>query len=132
MKHVFSDLFLYVSIPDFKCEVCILAKSHRVHYPLSMNKSNDPFILIHSDVWRPSPKSTIWFLMVCVFFYNCTRMTWIYLLKYKEELFRVFQVFHKMFQTQFFAKLQVLRSDNGGEYVNSIIQRILPTTWTNT
>lgn len=104
---------------DFQCDTCILAKSHRASYPLSINKSNIPFALVHSDVWGPSPVSTSsgvrWFV---IFVDDCTRMTWLYLLKNKDEVFEVFQSFHTMIQTQFSAKLQVLRSDNGGEYVN--------------
>jgi hypothetical protein len=119
LQHVFPDLFPGLSNLDIKCETCILAKSHRVTYPLSMNKSDIPFALIHSDVWGPSPKSTLsgfrWFV---IFVDDCTRMTWIYLLKHKNEVFHVFKSFHKMIQTQFAAKLQTLRSDNGGEYVN--------------
>jgi len=119
LQHVFPNLFLGLSNLDIKCETCILAKSHRVTYPLSMNKSDIPFALIHSDVWGPSPKSTMsgfcWFV---IFVDDCTRMTWIYLLKHKKEVFHVFKSFHTMIQTQFAAKLQTLRLDNGGEYVN--------------
>jgi hypothetical protein len=49
-------------------------------------------------------------------------MTWLYLLKHKDEVFSVFKSFHIMVQTQFSAKIQVLRSNNGGEYVNQQFQ----------
>ena len=39
-------------------------------------------------------------------------------MKTKEEVFPIFQAFHTMIQNQFSAKIQVLRSDNGGEFVN--------------
>ena len=48
--------------------------------------------------------------------YTC--MIWLYLLKHKDDVFSVFQSFHTMIQTQFLAKIQILRFDNGGEYVN--------------
>lgn len=84
-----------------------------------MNKSSIPFSLVHSDVWGPSPIATRfgvrWFV---TFIDDCTRMTWLYLLKNKDEVFKVFQSFHAMIQTQFSAKLRVLRSDNGGEFIN--------------
>ncbi|RVW24902.1 Retrovirus-related Pol polyprotein from transposon TNT 1-94 [Vitis vinifera] len=67
----------------------------------------------------PSPITTVngfkWFVL---FVDDCTRMTWLYLLKHKDEVLGVFKSFHAMVQTQFSAKVQVLRSDNGGEYVN--------------
>lgn len=119
MKYLFPALFSNMLISDLKCETCILAKSHRAHYPLSMNKSTVPFALIHSDVWGPSPISTIsgfhWFV---IFVDDYTRMTWLYLLKHKNEVLSIFQSFHTMVQTQFSSKIQVLHSDNGGEYAN--------------
>ena len=119
MQHLFPDLFSHISSVDFKCDTCILAKSHKVTYTLSMNKSEVSFSLIHSDVWGPSPVSTAfghcWFV---IFVDDCIRMTWLYLLKHKDEVLSVFKSFHVMVQTQFSGKIQILRSDNGGEYVN--------------
>lgn len=40
----------------------------------------------------------------------------------KMEVFGVFQSFHVMIQTQFSAKIKALRTDNGGEYVNTNFQ----------
>jgi hypothetical protein len=119
MKYLFPALFSNILISDLKCETCILAKCHKAHYPLSINKSTIPFALIHSDVWGPSPISTIsgfrWFV---IFVDDCSRMTWLYLLKHKNEVLSIFQSFHTMVQTQFSTKVQVLRLDNGDEYAN--------------
>ena len=57
-----------------------------------------------------------------IFIDDFTRMTWLYLLKHKDDVFSVFQSFHTMIQTQFSAKIQILRSNNGGEYVNKKFQ----------
>ena len=78
LKKLFSSLFNDISDPSssLKCNVCILAKSHRTSYPLSLNKSTKPFELIHSDVWGPAPITTQsgirWFI---TFVDDCTRMT---------------------------------------------------------
>ena len=108
-----------MGLSDLKCNACIIAKSHRTSYPLSMNKNTLPFALVHFDVWGPSPISigygVRWFV---IFVDNCTYMTWLYLMKHKDEVLHVFQSFHVMIQTQFSSKLRVLRFDNGGEYVN--------------
>lgn len=48
-----------------------------------------------------------------------TRMTWVYLLKNKSKVFDKFTIFYTMIQTQFQKNIQVFRSDNGGEFVNS-------------
>ncbi|WKA00241.1 hypothetical protein VitviT2T_018620 [Vitis vinifera] len=128
LKLVFPTLFSGFSNLDFKCVGSIsqihhtslrLVKSHRVSYPLSFNKSQMPFELIHSDVWGPSPKSTIsgvrWFV---IFVDDCTHMTWLYLMKNKDEVFSVFCSFHEMVKTQYSATIRILRSDNGGEYMH--------------
>ena len=96
-----------------------MAKSHWTIYPLHKNTSDVPFSLIHFDVWGPSPKSTLssyrWFFL---FVNDCTRMTWLYLLKNKDEVFIVFYSFHTMIQTQFSAKFRVIRFENDGEYMS--------------
>ena len=40
-------------------------------------------------------------------------------MKTKDEVNLLFQKFHKMIETQYNAKVRVLRSDNGGEYQSS-------------
>lgn len=120
LRKLLPSLFHNVKDSEFKCSVCILAKSHRVPYPLSLNKSMIPFALIHSDVWGPSPVTTYagirWFV---TFVDDCTRMTWLYVMKHKSDVGPIFRVFHKMIQTLFSLPSKVFRSDNGGEYINS-------------
>lgn len=77
-------------------------------------------MVIHSDVWGPSKISTLggsrWFV---TFIDDCNRVTWLWLMKSKSEVNLLFQKFHKMIKTQYNAQIQVLRSDNGGEYKSS-------------
>lgn len=83
-------------------------------------------MLIHSDVWGPSKVTTLggsrWFV---TFIDDCTRMTWLCLMKSKTEVNSIFQKFHKMVETQYNAKIQILHSDNGGEYQNIKLQQYL-------
>lgn len=83
-------------------------------------------MVIHSDVSGPSKVTTLsgsrWFV---TFIDDCTRMTWLYLMTSKGELNLLFQKFHKMVETQYNAQIQVLCSDNGGEYKNSELQQYL-------
>jgi transposase InsO family protein len=54
-----------------------------------------------------------------VYFINCfSRMTWLYLMKNKNDVFACFKDFHKGIQAQYGAVVKVLRSDNGTEYTN--------------
>ncbi|XP_074352811.1 uncharacterized protein LOC141691962 [Apium graveolens] len=96
IKKLFPSLFVNFDVSSFKCEVCELAKSHRTSFPLNLNKSPVPFMIIHSDVWGPSKFPTLdgsrWFV---TFIDDCTRMTW------------------------------VLRSDNEGEYLSFEVKQYL-------
>ncbi|CAL2263832.1 unnamed protein product [Prunus armeniaca] len=53
------ETFISVAIgcqtSDFKCDTCILAKSHRATYLLSANNTYVPFMLVHIDVWGLAP-----------------------------------------------------------------------------
>ncbi|KAJ0042666.1 hypothetical protein Pint_18588 [Pistacia integerrima] len=55
LKRLFPSLFSNLHESNFRCETCILAKSHRVSYPISLKKCETLFTLIHSDVWGPAP-----------------------------------------------------------------------------
>jgi hypothetical protein len=78
----------------FFCETCVKAKSHRTSYYDSKYKCLVPFDLIHTDVWGPSPimskSGCKWYV---IFIDDCTCMTWLYLLKTKDEVDNFFQFF---------------------------------------
>ncbi|CAH9073666.1 unnamed protein product [Cuscuta europaea] len=102
------------------CETCILAKSHRQQFKPSNTRVETPFSLVHSDVWGPAPVIGGQNLRYYVIFVDdCTRMTWIYFLKSKDEVCDKFTSFYAMIQNQFKTSIQIFRSDNGGEFVNS-------------
>ena len=60
MKHLFPTLFTTLVPGGFHCETCSLAKSHRVNFPLSMNKSSVFFALVHYEVWVLHQFLAIW------------------------------------------------------------------------
>lgn len=49
-------------------------------------------------------------------------------MKEKSEVGRIFEIYHKMVQTQFQSNIQILRTDNGREYynlaLNSYLQKV--------
>ncbi|KAJ0868825.1 putative RNA-directed DNA polymerase [Helianthus annuus] len=108
----------------FHCETCVLAKSHRQTYKLNNTRVDSPFSLIHSDVWGPAEITGGQnFRYFVLFIDDCTRMTWIYFLKHKYEVFDKFTIFYNMIQTQFKTNIQILRSDNGGEFINDSMKQ---------
>lgn len=120
LQHLFNSLFARVHVSNFHCETCIFAKSHSASFPVSSNKSHVPFPLIHFDVWGPFHVPTYTGAKYFVSFIDdCTHVSWVYLLKNKSDVSFIFPIFHHMIQTQFYVPMQVVRSDNGGEYLNS-------------
>ncbi|KAJ0765088.1 putative RNA-directed DNA polymerase transcription factor C3H family [Helianthus annuus] len=106
---------LFPSGDKINCETCLLAKSHRQPFKTNNTRVNVPFALIHSDVRGPSPiTGGQGFRYFLLFIDDCTRMTWVYFLKHKSEVFEKFTIFHTMIHTQFQKEIQILRSDNGG------------------
>ena len=126
VKKVVPSLVEKINISKFHCEPCTLAKHHCVSFPIKEIQYVSPFNLIHSDVWGPSHVTNIssahWFV---TFIDDCTRTTWIYLMKSKSEVPLIFSAFHKFVNTLFGAKIQKLRSDNGKEYLNQKLMNSL-------
>ena len=52
-------------------------------------------------------------------------MTWICLMKCKSEVSSLFKQFHNMVATQYSSAIQVLCSENGGEFVNQELKQYL-------
>ena len=126
LKNLFPSLLENLDMYICKCDVCELEKSHHASFPLILNKSLVPFMIIHSDVWGPSKIPTMgrswWFV---TFIDDCTRMTWLCLMKSKSEVNLLIQKFYKTTRTQYNAQIQVLWSDNGKEYECLELQHFL-------
>ena len=122
---MFPELFHNKNPSQFHCEICQYSKHTRQNFPQHAYKLSHPFHLIHSDVWGPSRVNNItgarWFVS---FIDDHTRITWIYLMREKSEVGQIFQNFNRMIKNQFQTKIQVLRTDNGKEYFNSILKKI--------
>ena len=119
MSKMYGELFNKIDKRKLVCDACELGKHTRSSYRPSGVRSCEPFILIHSDVWGPCPVTSLSGVKWFVTFIDCfTCMTWIYMMKNKNEVIRCFQDFHKMVSTQFGKKVHILRSDNGTEYIN--------------
>ena len=47
-----------------------------------------------------------------------TRFTWVYLLKYKSDVFDIFKYFKATVENQLDSKIKILRTDCGGEFTS--------------
>ncbi|GJU93091.1 ribonuclease H-like domain-containing protein [Tanacetum coccineum] len=108
---------------DFSSEpydVCHMAKQIRELFLLSDHKSKMVGQLIYLDVWGPykvgSKEGYRFFLTVVDDF---LRAVWVFLLKGKDEVLFIIEVFCKMLKNQFNKIVKVFRSDNSGSKVTS-------------
>ena len=99
------------------CTVCPLAKQKRLPFPNNNHLSSTSFELLHVDIWGPYHVPTIegykYFLTLVD---DCTRTTWIYLMKSKSDTRPLLISFITMIQNQFNTMLKHIRSDNGQEF----------------
>ena len=110
-----------VSFQDGVCSNCVLEKHQDSFDKCSSWHASTPLQLVHSDLCGPLP---------VVSFYSCKYLltfiddfsicTWVYLLKLKSDFFNMFLAFKAKFvEKQSRHEILMLRSDNGGEYVNN-------------
>nr|GEY61478.1 hypothetical protein [Tanacetum cinerariifolium] len=102
-----------------KCESCISGKMSKKPFNNNIERAIDLLGLIHTDVCRPlrhvSRKGASYFLTSTDDF---GRYGYVYLLKYKHEVFENFKVFKSEVELQLGKKIKALRSDRGGEYLS--------------
>jgi len=111
---------------SFDCLNCKLAKQPALSFTNSDSISENPFSLIHSDTWGPSPIPSInGFRYFVLFVDDYSRFTWIYFLKRRSELSQIYITFANMIKTQFSCHIKTLRTDNAMEYKDSSLLQFL-------
>ncbi|GJV45772.1 retrotransposon protein, putative, ty1-copia subclass [Tanacetum coccineum] len=102
-----------------QCVSCLSGKMTRKSFPHHPERATDLFGLIHTDVCGPlrhvSRQGASYFI---TFTDDYSRYGYIYLLKYKHEVFEVFKVFKNEVENQLGKTIKALRSDRGGEYIS--------------
>ena len=67
LKKLFPSLFTNFDVSSFRCDVCELSKSHHASFPLILNKSLLPFmVMIMHFVIQSSYFG--WIMLVCYFY----------------------------------------------------------------
>ncbi|KAL6322818.1 hypothetical protein AAG906_020818 [Vitis piasezkii] len=99
----------------------LTTESHRLPFTLSESRVSQPFALIYSDLWGPTPIVGTNGARYCRppllawFFYFF--ILYIYMhLSSKNQVISVFLQFKVMIETQFDTKVRILQTDWGGEF----------------
>lgn len=120
-----GHLFLH-NVPRFiprpktidHCDTCNRGKHTRFPFKLIDNKSSMSFERTFCDIWDgyhiASSSGAHYFLTIVDEF---TRVTWLYLMRYKYETLPYLRAFFSMIHTQFNSKIHHIRTDNGQEFI---------------
>ncbi|KAL0423503.1 UNVERIFIED_CONTAM: Retrovirus-related Pol polyprotein from transposon RE2 [Sesamum radiatum] len=108
------------------CSVCPLAKQQRLPFLSSETYSENVFNLIHVDIWGPYNQFSVsgcTYMLTVVD--DCSRATWVFLMKHKSQTVTLLENFYQMVLTQFDRKIKTVRTDNGLEFVSEKCQLFL-------
>ncbi|KAL0316660.1 UNVERIFIED_CONTAM: Retrovirus-related Pol polyprotein from transposon TNT 1-94 [Sesamum radiatum] len=119
-KKMMTDLPQIQAI-EGACEACLQGKQHKKPFPSGTSwRAKAVLELIHTDVCgpmrTPSHEQNRYFIL---FIDDYFRMTWVYFMREKSEVFKVFKKFKNLVEKQSGRSIKVLRSDRGKEYNNS-------------
>jgi hypothetical protein len=102
---------------DSICKGCALGKNTKKAYPHSNRKTSGILDLIHSDLCGPMTSPSMnGCLYYIIFIDDCSRKTWIFFFKTKDESFSKFQDFKNLVENQIGKHIHVFRTDNGKEF----------------
>ena len=83
-------------------------------------RAKEKLELVHTNVCGPMRIASIgqnkYFIL---FIDDLTRMTWVYFLNSKSQVFFVFKKFKALVENQSGCRIKTLKSDNGKEYTSS-------------
>lgn len=109
---------------DAHCDIYIRAKNTRLPFSLVENKSASSFDRIYCDIRggyaTPSHSSAHYFLTIVD---DYSRVTWVYLMKFKSNIFSCLTNFFLMIKTQFNFDIKRIRTDNGQAFLSHRMQK---------
>nr|KYP69064.1 Retrovirus-related Pol polyprotein from transposon TNT 1-94 [Cajanus cajan] len=98
-------------------EQCVFGKQHRIKFPKAQHSTKSTLDYIHSDCRGPSQVPSLgggrYFLSIID---NYSRMTWIFIMKHKNQAFRCFKEWKILMEKQTSKRVKRLRTDNGLEF----------------
>jgi transposase InsO family protein len=118
-----------VTAPEFQtaldskvCEPCILAKHHKLPFPTSTSATTCPLERVHMDVCGPMPTPSLGGnLYVATFLDDFTGYSEVAILASKADVGYAVKATLTTWETQCNAKVKIVRSDSGTEYVNKAL-----------
>src|SRR5271163_1050069 len=108
------------------CAGCARAKSHRQPFGSASNRSSDILGRVHTDLCGPMQMQSIsGARYLLTFIDDATRYVTVYSIANKSDTFNQFVDHLTLVENQSGKSLKILRSDGGGEYINSEMRNYL-------
>jgi hypothetical protein len=106
---------------DSMCKPCQVGKLTRTHFKSKSSTSTEkPLQLVHMDLCVPSrQEGTVKENYSMFIIDDYSKLTWVAFLKEKYEAFEKFKIFKALTKNQIVKRLNVVRSNRGGEFMSS-------------
>lgn len=115
-----------IKIDKYNCIICNEGKQTKMSFPQKGTRASNVLEIVHADVCGPMEERSIggtkYFLVLEDDF---SRMSFVYFLKNKDEVFDKFTEFKNMVENQTESKIKIFRTDNGREFCTSNFKRFL-------
>lgn len=108
------------------CETCLKGKQTRLPFQISRSRSKDVLELVHSDVCGPMEVDSFGgSRYILTFVDDYSKKVFAYFLSSKDQVTNAFNEFKAIVENQTNKRIKTIRTDNGREYINHKLQKIL-------
>ncbi|GJR14897.1 putative ribonuclease H-like domain-containing protein [Tanacetum coccineum] len=110
---------------DHSCVACQKGKQHKASYKTKLvNSISKPLHMLHMDLFGPTNVKSLMKKSYClVVTDDFSRFSWVFFLATKDETSGILKTFITEIENQLDHKVKVIRSDNGTEFKNSIMNQ---------
>ncbi|GKB56217.1 putative ribonuclease H-like domain-containing protein, partial [Tanacetum coccineum] len=108
---------------DQTCVACLKGKQHRASCKSKvLNLITKPLFMLHMDLFGPTFVSSLMHKKYClVVTDDYSRFTWVFFLTTKDETSEILKNFIKEIENLVDKKVKIIRSDNGTEFKNKVM-----------
>ncbi|GJU30707.1 putative ribonuclease H-like domain-containing protein [Tanacetum coccineum] len=108
---------------DQTCVACLKGKQHRASCKSKvLNPITKPLFMLHMDLFGPTFVSSLMHKKYClVVTDDYSRFTWVFFLASKDETSEILKNFIKEIENLVDKKVKIIRSDNGTEFKNKVM-----------
>ncbi|GJV57808.1 putative ribonuclease H-like domain-containing protein [Tanacetum coccineum] len=108
---------------DQTCVACLKGKQHRASCKTkAFSPSTKPLFMLHMDLFGPTFVSSLLHKKYClVVTDDYSRFSWVFFLRTKDETSEILKNFIKEIENLVDKKVKIIRSDNGTEFKNHVM-----------